>query len=126
MVSCGLTQLLILPAPFLFPSSVKDDGFLGADLSLSSCVLDLPQGPCRNGVCSRALVHFSPITDFVRDGNRTTEISVKSIETQNFLWSGYSPEPVEVNRQNGPGSSLYIHRAIPVCIIFVRFILVSL
>lgn len=82
---------------------VADEAFLGADLSLSSCVVHLSRGPCRDEVCSRALIHFSPVTDFVKDGNRTTQISVKSIVTQNFLWNGYSPEPVEVNRWNCPG-----------------------
>ncbi|XP_068425269.1 von Willebrand factor D and EGF domain-containing protein isoform X1 [Clinocottus analis] len=77
-------------------TSSPDEGLLGADLSLSSCVVDLTRGPCRDGVCSRALIHFSPVTDFVNDGNRTTQISVKSIVTQNFLWNGYSPEPVEI------------------------------
>lgn len=76
---------------------VTDEGSLGADVSLSSCVVELSRGPCRNGVCSRALIHFSPVTDFVKDGNRTTQISVKSIVTQNSLWNGYSPKPVEVN-----------------------------
>lgn len=82
----------------LFP--VKGGGLLGADLSLSSCVVDLSQGPCKDGVCSRALIHFSPVTDFVKDGNRTTQISVSSINTQNFIWNGYSPEPVEVKEIN--------------------------
>lgn len=80
---------------FLFVPGT-DEGSLGADLSLSSCVVDLPQGPCQNGICSRALIHFGAVTDFVRDGNRTTQITVKSINTQNFLWNGYSPEPAEV------------------------------
>lgn len=92
---------------------VADEGLLGADLSLSSCVVDLSRGPCRDGVCSRALIHFSPTTDFVKDGNRTTQISVKPFFTQNFLWNGYSPEPVEVNRSTCPGwikgGSLLIH-----------------
>lgn len=97
----------ILPAQFCFfyfnvnkwliPCCVPDEGLLGTDLSLSSCVVDLSRGPCRDGVCSRAVIHFSPVTDFVKDGNRTTHISVKSIVTPNFLWNGYSPEPVEVN-----------------------------
>ncbi len=81
----------------LFSCCVTDEGFLGADLSLSSCVVDLSRGPCRDGVCSRAVIHFSPVTDFVKDSNRTTQIVVKSIDTQNFLWNGYSPEPVKVN-----------------------------
>ena len=75
---------------------VADEGLLGLDLSLSSCVVDLPQVPCTDGVCSRALIHFSPITDFVKDGERLTRISVEPIVTHNFLWSGYFPERVQV------------------------------
>lgn len=91
-------QFSVLNKLNLIPCCVVGEGLFGADLSLSSCVVDLSQRPCRDGVCSRALVHFSPVTDFVKDGNRTTQIYVKSIVTQNFLWNGYSPEPVEVNR----------------------------
>ncbi|XP_069394081.1 von Willebrand factor D and EGF domain-containing protein isoform X1 [Paralichthys olivaceus] len=88
-------------------TSSQDVGLLGADLSLSSCVVDLSHGPCRVGVCSRALIHFSPITDFVKDGNRTTQISVKPIATQNFLWNGYSPEPVEITVTDVPSAYCY-------------------
>ncbi|XP_042345721.1 von Willebrand factor D and EGF domain-containing protein [Plectropomus leopardus] len=88
-------------------TSNNDDGLLGADLSLSSCVVNLSQGPCRDGVCSRALIHFSPVTDFVKDGNRTTQISVKSIVTPNFLWNGYSPEPVEITVRDVPSAYCY-------------------
>nr|XP_046255008.1 von Willebrand factor D and EGF domain-containing protein isoform X2 [Scatophagus argus] len=91
----------------LLSTSSKDEGFLGADLSLSSCVVDLSRVPCRDGVCSRALIHFSPVTDFVKDGNRTTQIFVKSVDTQNFLWSGYSPEPVEVTVKDVPAAYCY-------------------
>lgn len=82
--------------PNLISCCVTDEGLSGADLSLSSCVVALSRGPCRDGVCGRALIYFSPVTDFVKDGNRTTQISIKSIVTQNFLWNGYSPEPAEV------------------------------
>ncbi|XP_060905839.1 von Willebrand factor D and EGF domain-containing protein [Labrus mixtus] len=88
-------------------TSSKDEAFLGADLSLSSCVVDLPRRPCRDGICSRAVIHFSPVTDFVKDDNRTTRISVKSIITQNFLWNGYSPEPVEITVKDIPPAYCY-------------------
>ncbi|XP_051263598.1 von Willebrand factor D and EGF domain-containing protein isoform X1 [Dicentrarchus labrax] len=88
-------------------TSSKDERLLGADLSLSSCAVDLSRGPCRDGICSRALIHFSPVTDFVKDGNRTTQISVKSIVTQNFLWNGYSPEPVEITVKDVPSAYCY-------------------
>ncbi|KAI3360400.1 hypothetical protein L3Q82_002310 [Scortum barcoo] len=88
-------------------TSSREEGFLGADLSLSSCVVDLSRGPCRDGVCSRAVVRFSPVTDFVKDDNRTTQISVKSIVTQNFLWNGYSPEPAEITVKDVPSAYCY-------------------
>ncbi|XP_004560250.3 von Willebrand factor D and EGF domain-containing protein [Maylandia zebra] len=85
----------------------EEDGLLGADLSLSSCVVDLSQGACREGICSRAVIHFSPVTDFVKDGNRTTEITVKPIITQNFLWNGYSPKPVQITVKDVPSAYCY-------------------
>ncbi|XP_070691737.1 von Willebrand factor D and EGF domain-containing protein [Pempheris klunzingeri] len=88
-------------------TSSQDEGALGADVSLSSCVVDLSRGLCRDGVCSQALIHFAPITDFVKDGNRTTQISIKSIVTQDFLWNGYSPAPVEITVEDVPSAHCY-------------------
>ncbi|KAM7421510.1 hypothetical protein PAMA_015584 [Pampus argenteus] len=88
-------------------TSSHDAGLLGADVSLSSCVVNLSPGPCRDGVCSRALVHFSAVTDFVKDGNRTTQISIKPIVTKNFLWNGYSPEPVQIKVKDVPSAYCY-------------------
>ncbi|TNN46151.1 von Willebrand factor D and EGF domain-containing protein [Liparis tanakae] len=76
-------------------TSSADEDELGSDLSLSSCVAVLTRRPCRGGVCGRARVTFSAVTDLVNDGDRTTRIAVTPIVTQNSLWSGYSPEPVE-------------------------------
>ncbi|XP_028985902.1 von Willebrand factor D and EGF domain-containing protein [Betta splendens] len=87
--------------------SASHEGALGPDLSLSSCVLDLTRSPCSAGVCGRAVVHFSSITDFVKDDNRTTQISVKPIVTKSFLWSGYSPEPVQIQVKDVPSAYCY-------------------
>ncbi|XP_056142909.1 von Willebrand factor D and EGF domain-containing protein [Lampris incognitus] len=85
----------------------QGDGLFGPDLSFSSCLVDLTQAPCRSGVCSQALLHFSPTTDFVKDGDRTTQISVKAISTHNFLWNGYSPEPVKITVRDVPAAYCY-------------------
>ncbi|KAK7877856.1 hypothetical protein WMY93_031496 [Mugilogobius chulae] len=89
-------------------TSSQEEVVLGADLSLSSCVVDLRPGPCADGSCSQALLHFSPITDFIKDGNRTTNISVKAIVTDNFLWNGYSPETLQITVQDVQSSYCYI------------------
>lgn len=97
----GSSQSRFLTVSVLLSSPVEGRGGLQeADVSLSSCLVHLPQVPCGDGVCSRALVHFSPVTDFVSDGNRTTRISAAPISSQSFLWNGYSPEPAEVNPTN--------------------------
>uniref|UniRef100_A0A4W6CPL1 von Willebrand factor D and EGF domains n=1 Tax=Lates calcarifer TaxID=8187 RepID=A0A4W6CPL1_LATCA len=88
-------------------TSSQGEGLFGADLSLSSCEVDLSSSPCRDGICSQAQIHFSPVTDFVKDGNRTTQVSVKPIVTQNFLWNGYSPDPVEITVQDVPSAYCY-------------------
>uniref|UniRef100_A0A667XGL6 von Willebrand factor D and EGF domains n=1 Tax=Myripristis murdjan TaxID=586833 RepID=A0A667XGL6_9TELE len=88
-------------------TSNQGGGVSGADVSLSSCVVDLPRGPCRDGVCSRAVISFVAVTDFVKDGNRTTQIAVKPTATNNFLWNGYSPEPVQIMVKDVPSAYCY-------------------
>ncbi|KAK5620158.1 hypothetical protein CRENBAI_001419 [Crenichthys baileyi] len=88
-------------------TSSQDEDLLGADLSLSSCKADLSQGPCSDGVCSRDLIHFSPNMNFIKEGERTSYISVNPIITQNFLWNGYSPEPVQINVKEVPPAYCY-------------------
>ncbi|KAK2909788.1 hypothetical protein Q8A73_007503 [Channa argus] len=85
-------------------STSSEGSYLGADLALSSCTLDLARGTCKDGVCGRTVIHFSAIADFVNDDNRTTQISVKPIVTPNFLWSGYSPEPVQIKVKDVPSA----------------------
>ncbi|KAM9724574.1 von Willebrand factor D and EGF domain-containing protein [Menidia menidia] len=88
-------------------TSSQDEALLGSDLSLSSCVVELSQAPCTDGICSQALINFSPITDFVKDGERATDISVEPIVTHNFLWSGYSPERVQITVKDVPSAYCY-------------------
>ncbi|XP_054903327.1 von Willebrand factor D and EGF domain-containing protein [Poeciliopsis prolifica] len=88
-------------------TSSEDEDLLGADLSLSSCKVDLSRGRCSGGVCSRVLVHFSPNTDFIKDGERTSHISVEPVVSQNFLWNGYSPEPVRIIITDVPPAYCY-------------------
>ncbi|KAE8289229.1 von Willebrand factor D and EGF domain-containing protein Precursor [Larimichthys crocea] len=47
------------------------------------------------------------LLDFFKDGNRTTQIFIKSIKTQNFLWNGYSPEPAEITVKDVPSAYCY-------------------
>lgn len=69
---------------------------MGPDLVLSSCEVKLSHAPCHKGVCSQALLHYSAVTDINKDGDRSTEISIKPIVSTDFLWNGYTPENVQV------------------------------
>ncbi|XP_028281558.1 von Willebrand factor D and EGF domain-containing protein [Parambassis ranga] len=93
--------------PLSLSTSSQNEDLLGPDLSLSSCALDLSLGPCRYGVCSRALIYFSTVIDFVKDDNRTSQISVKPIVTHNFLWNGYSPEAIQIMVKDVPSAYCY-------------------
>lgn len=73
-----------------------DDELLGPDLVLSTCEVELINIPCQNGVCSRTLLYYSTVTDIVRDGDRSTEISINPVLSSNFLWNGYAPQSVQV------------------------------
>ncbi|XP_077384090.1 von Willebrand factor D and EGF domain-containing protein isoform X3 [Festucalex cinctus] len=84
-----------------------DEAVLGSDVSLSSCSVDLSSGPCQDGVCGRAMVHYTAITDFVRDGDRTTNISIRPLVTSNFVWNGYTPDPVQLKVSDVPSAYCY-------------------
>jgi len=58
--------------------------------------VDLLQKPCRNGICSQAIIYFTAVTDFMQDGDRITRIAVEPISSENFLWNGYVPESTKV------------------------------
>ncbi|KAK3561087.1 hypothetical protein QTP86_028410 [Hemibagrus guttatus] len=91
-VPCSETCSLALQ----ISTSSQDEEVLGPDLVLSSCEVKLSHAPCHKGVCSQALLHFSAVTDISKDGDRSTEISVKPIVSTDFLWNGYTPESVQI------------------------------
>nr|XP_023658487.1 von Willebrand factor D and EGF domain-containing protein [Paramormyrops kingsleyae] len=77
------------------------------NVALSSCSVELPQTPCWNGICSAAVVHFSAVIDFVQDGDRTTEILVQPIGSENFLWRGYTPQTIQIHVKDVPSAYCY-------------------
>ncbi|XP_017346605.2 von Willebrand factor D and EGF domain-containing protein [Ictalurus punctatus] len=82
--------------PLQLSISSQDEAVLGPDLVLSSCEVKLSHTPCHKGVCSQVLLHYSAVTDISKDGDRSTEISIKPIVSTDFLWNGYTPESVQI------------------------------
>ncbi|XP_042672961.1 von Willebrand factor D and EGF domain-containing protein [Centrocercus urophasianus] len=80
---------------------------LGLNLALSSCHVDLLQKPCRNGICSQAIIYFTAVTDFMQDGDRITRIAVEPISSENFLWNGYVPESTKITVKDLPTAYCY-------------------
>ncbi|XP_077455153.1 uncharacterized protein LOC144073307 isoform X1 [Stigmatopora argus] len=74
----------------------SQDELSPATVSLSSYSADLSDGPCRDRVCGRAVVHFHAMAGFGGDPDRATNISVQPLLTSNFVWNDYAPEPVQV------------------------------
>ncbi|KAI1886121.1 hypothetical protein AGOR_G00210750 [Albula goreensis] len=96
---CALTLQLSM--------SNQGEDQLGPNLALSACQVELSRSPCQNGTCGSTLVHFTAVIDFVQDGNRTTAIWVKPIVSQNFLWSGYIPQSVQIHVKDVPSAYCY-------------------
>nr|XP_020855723.1 LOW QUALITY PROTEIN: von Willebrand factor D and EGF domain-containing protein [Phascolarctos cinereus] len=83
----------------------KQQGF---NLALSCCQVDLPEtSSCENGTCSQAVIYYTAIIDFARDGDRVTEIVVEPIVSENFLWSGYIPESTQITVKDLPTAKCY-------------------
>ncbi|XP_026881427.2 von Willebrand factor D and EGF domain-containing protein isoform X1 [Electrophorus electricus] len=82
---------------------------LGPDLLLSACEVALFQvsSPCRDGVCSRVMLRYRPVTDIITDGDRSTEIYVQPIVSSNFLWNGYTPQSVQITVKDIPAGYCY-------------------
>ncbi|XP_069853466.1 von Willebrand factor D and EGF domain-containing protein [Dipodomys merriami] len=81
---------------------------LGLNLALSSCHVDLLQtSSCTNGTCSHAIVHYMAVTDFSRDGDRITNIEVQPVVKENFLWSSYIPDGIQIKVKDVPTAYCY-------------------
>ncbi|XP_072506421.1 LOW QUALITY PROTEIN: von Willebrand factor D and EGF domain-containing protein [Notamacropus eugenii] len=80
----------------------------GFNLALSHCQVDLPEtSSCENGTCSQAIIYFTAIIDFSRDGDRVTEIVAEPVVSENFLWSGYIPRSTQIEVKDLPTASCY-------------------
>lgn len=99
------SERCVLPLHLTTSSQGEED--LGVDLVLSSCEVELPQSVCRDGICSKASVHYSAVTDIWRDGDRSTEIHVKPINSSNFLWNGHKPQSVQILVKDVPSVYCY-------------------
>ncbi|KAF6302204.1 von Willebrand factor D and EGF domains [Rhinolophus ferrumequinum] len=81
---------------------------LGLNLALSSCHVDLHQtASCANGTCSHAFVYYTAVTDFARDGNRVTDITVEPIVNEDFLWNSYIPDSIQIRVKDVPTAYCY-------------------
>uniref|UniRef100_A0A3B1JDM1 von Willebrand factor D and EGF domains n=1 Tax=Astyanax mexicanus TaxID=7994 RepID=A0A3B1JDM1_ASTMX len=94
--------------PLQLSTSSQGEVALGADLVLSSCEVELSHAVCRKGVCSQALLHYSPVTDIIKDGDRITNISMKPIVSTNFLWNGYTSQSVQITVKDVPPAYCYV------------------
>ncbi|XP_051007528.1 von Willebrand factor D and EGF domain-containing protein [Acomys russatus] len=80
---------------------------LGLNLALSSCHVDLHQSSCANGICSHAVVYYTAVTDFSRDGERITDIIVEPIVNDVYLWDRYTPDSIQIKVKDVPSAYCY-------------------
>ncbi|XP_054632729.1 von Willebrand factor D and EGF domain-containing protein [Dunckerocampus dactyliophorus] len=97
---CGVTLVL----------SVQEPDHLGHEVSnvaLSTCQVELRPTACNKGICARATFFVTAVTDFTRDGNRISLISVALGAGVPRLWRGYMPTSLKVTVQEVPTSICY-------------------
>ncbi|XP_064165869.1 von Willebrand factor D and EGF domain-containing protein [Anguilla rostrata] len=90
--------------------SVQDTDSLGLEapnIAVSECWAELRPTPCRDGVCARAALVLTAVTDFTRDGLRASLLSARPAPDAPRLWRGYEPEPLKVTVQDVPTASCY-------------------
>ncbi|XP_068165646.1 von Willebrand factor D and EGF domain-containing protein isoform X2 [Antennarius striatus] len=90
--------------------SVHDPDSLGREASnvaLSTCQVMLHPHTCSHGSCGRAAVILTAVTDFTRDGNRPSLISILPGSSAPRLWRSYIPKPMKVTVQDVPTSICY-------------------
>ncbi|XP_030057028.1 LOW QUALITY PROTEIN: von Willebrand factor D and EGF domain-containing protein [Microcaecilia unicolor] len=85
----------------------QGDKQLHLNLALSSCHVDLLSAPCHNETCSRAVLYFTAVTDFTRDGDRVTTIMTDPIVSDSFLWNGYNPKGIQITVKDIPTAYCY-------------------
>ncbi|KAJ8253145.1 hypothetical protein GJAV_G00209620 [Gymnothorax javanicus] len=77
------------------------------NIALSECQVDLQPTTCRPGSCASAAVLLTAVTDFTRDGHRSSLLSAQPARDSPRLWRGYTPEPLKVIVQDIPTASCY-------------------
>ncbi|XP_010765797.1 von Willebrand factor D and EGF domain-containing protein isoform X2 [Notothenia coriiceps] len=90
--------------------SVQDPdgpGHESPNVALSACHVELRPNACSGGSCGRATVLITAVTDFTRDGNRLSLISVFPGSNAPRLWRSYFPTSLKVTVQDVPTSICY-------------------
>lgn len=72
-------------------------GHQASNLALSACQVQLRPSRCSAGGCGRAVFSATAVTDFARDGNRPSVISVSPSHGAPRLWRNYVPDSVKVS-----------------------------
>ncbi|XP_023185766.1 von Willebrand factor D and EGF domain-containing protein-like isoform X2 [Xiphophorus maculatus] len=74
---------------------------------LSACQVEIQPETCRDGTCGSATFVLTAVTDFTRDGNRLSLVSVLPGPGAPRLWRSYTPTSLKVMVQDIPTSMCY-------------------
>ncbi|XP_067117076.1 von Willebrand factor D and EGF domain-containing protein [Osmerus mordax] len=77
------------------------------NMVLSTCQVTLQSSPCGDDGCGHAGLLLTAVSDFTRDGNRASLVSIHPGPTAPRLWRGYSPAPLKVIVQDIPTANCY-------------------
>ncbi|XP_022112071.1 von Willebrand factor D and EGF domain-containing protein-like [Acanthaster planci] len=88
-------------------TTINNEFHLGPDVVLSECFIDFRSRVCLEPRCRRASVLVTAVTDFTRDGRRTSTIVTGAITSTDPFWDGFDPADVEVTVQDVQTAQCY-------------------
>ena len=70
---------------------------LRADVTLSACEVRIYTKPCDKNGCGEGTVDLTAITDFIKDGDRTSRLATARVRSDGAVgWKAYDPPDIEV------------------------------
>ncbi|XP_055362364.1 von Willebrand factor D and EGF domain-containing protein isoform X2 [Betta splendens] len=77
------------------------------NVALSTCQVELEPSACGDGSCGRAAFFVTAVTDFTRDGTRSSLVAALPAASAPQLWRSYVPAPLKVTVQDVPTSTCH-------------------
>ncbi|XP_033115335.1 von Willebrand factor D and EGF domain-containing protein-like isoform X2 [Anneissia japonica] len=85
----------------------KDEHNLHPDIAISECAVEIKPRKCSKRNCGKGVVYIKAVTDFMRDGNRVSNLRTGAIVSDDEMWNGYNIDDIKVSVKDVTGGQCY-------------------